>query len=201
LAELLHRVRSLVLEGALGRHVLTVWNTYKDLACQGGCPWSAMASHTPLDLSAVGREPSWILAGALYAPSRLHAEAAQEALLSLRTTVQDLRLLDPDSGVAVEAVPRCWAPHSSEYEVRLLAEAFFSTGPGQTGTRSLRRVSTLPSATGRPRRRTGTQTIEELVLGHGYEPQIGFDLSDPRTIEAFVTIAYDRETRRGRTGQ
>jgi 4-cresol dehydrogenase (hydroxylating) len=194
LAELLHRVRSLVLEGALGRHVLTVWNTYKDLACQGGYPWSAMANHTPLDLSAVGREPSWILAGALYAPSRLHAAAAQEALLSLRTTVQDLRLLDPDSGVAVEAAP-----------------AFLGT-PTARNTRSVYwRKRSSPQGPARPEHDhcgvfqlcpllpagrdavPALKTIEELVLGHGYEPQIGFDLSDPRTIEAFVTIAYDRD--------
>ncbi|MDQ1745091.1 MAG: 4-cresol dehydrogenase (hydroxylating) flavoprotein subunit [Pseudonocardiales bacterium] len=194
LAGVLELLRPMLLDGSLGRSLFTVWNRYKYAACRQSYPWEAMRGEVPLDLAAVGTQPDWLFTGALYAPSVAHARVARHALANLTGVVASFRILEPEDPEFHRAAPK-----------------FLGT-PGPDNLRSMywRKPRGMPDSPEPERDRCGVlqlcpllpmggdalpaiQDIESLALAHGFEPQIGFDCTDPRTIEAFVTLSFDRD--------
>jgi 4-cresol dehydrogenase (hydroxylating) len=194
LAELLERLRPLLLDGALGRSLFTVWNTYKYVAARSRYPWSAMNGAVPLDLPVLGTQPEWLFSGALYAPTAAHAAATTDALMGLGDVLAALRILDPGSDEAIHAAPTFLGTPSgrnlSSIYWRKPGRLAGSPAPERDRCGILHLCPLLPMG---HEAAEVLRRIEAQVLAHGFEPQIGFDCADARTIEVFVTIAYDRD--------
>jgi 4-cresol dehydrogenase (hydroxylating) len=194
LGRLLGALQPLILARALGPALCTVWNRYKRLACSGRYPWQAMDGITPLDLGRIGLAEDWEISGALYAPSAGHEAAAREALSSIGDRLQSLAYVDEDHDSFAAASPGFLGVPSP----RNLSSVYWrKRDGGEAGAAPERdRCGVIQFAPLLPFGEGSTAAlglIERIVRDAGFEPQIGFDCADPRTIEAYVTIAYDRD--------
>lgn len=198
LRELLDPLQKRVLHRAFGRALLTVWNRYKMLACAGPYPWAAMDGAVPLDLSRLGVEADWFLSGALYAPSDAHEAAARQALESLSDRFRSLTFLDrSDAGFAAASGAFLGEPGRRNLGSLYWRKRGDARPPDSTAAPERDRCGVIQLCPLLPFEALGATAalglIERSVRRWGFEPQIGFDLSDPATIEAYLTIVYDRD--------
>lgn len=192
--------------GIPGRAAITVWNAYKVLATSGGYPWKDMRDRTPLDLDAIGAADEWLVAGAIYAPSRAHAELDQRALEeSIRPATMDFASAYPSPEQPVEGADRfLGAP--AEHNLQCLrwrkptpgaapgAEpgAIAGSGPVDLAAERIGVLWMCPLIAAGPPGAQVLVQLERLILRHGFEPQIGLVVDERPLIEAFAAIVYDR---------
>jgi 4-cresol dehydrogenase (hydroxylating) len=187
-------MRRLIMTGALGDFALGFWNSYKVLARLGSYPWVAMQGETPLGRGRLNSGLAWFASGAIYAPSDGHAQAAtaslQRALAQAPAVALHIDNIDP-----------------------LSDDSLYLGVPSDANLRSMywRKVGDPPPVVAPERDRCGViwlcpllpfvgsvcasivERIEASMLAMGFEPNIGFSCQNPRAIEAYVGIMYDRD--------
>lgn len=153
-----------------------------------------MAGATPLDLDRIGETDDWRLSGALYAPTAAHAAAAIHSLHELRGVIPELEVLDPAGHEAKSVSP---AFLGVPRERNLTSMGWRKRGPLSSPPQpEADRCGVLQACLLLPFGAAAVPLlakIEGIAMGHGLEAQIGFDGDDPRCIESFVTLCYDRD--------
>jgi 4-cresol dehydrogenase (hydroxylating) flavoprotein subunit len=196
LASVVEGFRRLMLDGSLGTPALTFWNSYKVLARAGQYPWQAMQGETPLALDRIGVAPDWHVSGALYGPSAEHVALAERSLRRAMSAELEQLAVVQLSGDAINA-------H---------AGLFVGTpDAANLGSMYWRKPAGVPDDPDPDRDRCGliwlcpalpfrgsdciaaVEIIERIVLRAGFEPNIGFNALNPRALDVFVAIAYDRD--------
>jgi 4-cresol dehydrogenase (hydroxylating) len=196
LASVIERFRRLVLNGSLGTPALTFWNSYKVLARAGQYPWQAMQGATPLALDRVGVAPDWHVSGALYGPSFEHVALAEQSLRRAMSAELEELVVERLCGDAIDARAGLFV---GTPDAANLASLYWRKAAGVPGDPDPDRdrcgliwlCPTLPFRGSDCMR--AVEIIERTLLRAGFEPNIGFNALDPRALDGFVAISYDRD--------
>lgn len=180
--------------GIAGRAAITVWNAYKVLATRGGYPWERMRGGTPLCLDAIGAANQWLVSGAIYSPSRAHAELDRKALEeSIRPTIVDFAAAFSSPEQPIEGADHfLGAPGENNLRCLRWRKRAPASGPVDLTAERIGVIWLCPLVAAGPLGAEVLAQLEQLVLRHGFEPQVGMVVDERPLIEAFVAIIYDR---------
>ncbi|MFM9970688.1 MAG: FAD-binding oxidoreductase [Burkholderiales bacterium] len=198
LAPAIDALRVLLQDGAIHSHSVTLWNSYKLAARAGRYPWSSTQGRTPLDMRARFGAAHWHGSVAIHAAS----EALAEAALAHTREVLKPGVLDWKEAQREQLPPQDQA----------LAEPGNPTGANVASVYWRKKSAAPPVADADPDRdRCGViwmcpalplegavvaqviAGIEQRILAHGFEPNIGMNPVSPRVLDVYVSLMYDRE--------
>ncbi|WP_454714058.1 FAD-binding oxidoreductase [Caulobacter segnis] len=166
---------ALIEEGALGPFAASLWNRGK------------LEARSP-DAAA----PSWRLAGALYAPGPLHEMAA---IAALRDGIPSVEIIgEGQPGHAVVSGRFLGEPTLENvlglYRTRT-GPPPVAPDPDRDGCGVLWVCPSIPALGARV---AGAMAlVDQILAAHGFTPNLGFNLDDRRTVQAFAAIVYDRD--------
>lgn len=183
------RWRDATFDQYLGRFTCNIWNQAKIVAVRSG-------SLKIDSIDSIGREPvgDWYCSGALYAPAADMAEVQCDHLTRIASDCQELSIFDTQSidPNVDEGSPFLGTPFTDNLASMYAAKSFVKMPPeperdncGFIHFCPLLPMSSVASDM--------LKFIGDYVADRGFVPQIGFDGVDPRFIEAYVSIAYDRD--------
>jgi 4-cresol dehydrogenase (hydroxylating) len=194
---LVDSLQRLVMRNVLSEHSVSLWNTYKILPRLGRYPWQVTDGKTPLTLRKMGRAEPWFFCGATYSPSPAIAAAERELIATaLAPHVASLDFTDSGSN------PELWTKAGT-----------FVGAPTDENALTVywRKDGPRPAALDPDKDRCGVRwiclampfdgalvaaaaaMIEDTVPRAGFEPIVGLECTNARSLHAFVAIYYDRD--------
>lgn len=195
LAPLLDTVRDLQQDEVLQTNCFSLWNSYKRMAALGRYPWTVVNGKTPLSLRGLkGCEP-WLGTGAIYAASpELGRSIRRIVERTIEPLVHELKFATSRSRNDVVS----FLGHPSDDNVRSVYwRKPQSPAPGRSvdpdrdccGVIWLCPVLPLVG----DEVLAAVRSLESLVHAHGFEPNIGLNCIEGRSVHLFLAILYDRD--------
>jgi 4-cresol dehydrogenase (hydroxylating) len=180
--------------GIANRAAITVWNAYKVLATRGGYPWDSMRGRTPLNLDAIGAADEWLVSGAIYAPSRAHAELDRGALEeSIRPATVDFAVAFSSPEQPAEGADRfLGAPGEKNLQCLRWRKPAARSGTVDLTAERIGVIWLCPLVAAGPLGADVLARLEQIILRHGFEPQVGMVVDERPLVEVFAAIVYDR---------
>lgn len=196
LQQALDAFRPLLLHRVVDEHCLTFWNVYKLLAREQQYPWLEMQDSTPLAPTHLEHLQRWYGCVALYSASEMHGVASQQLVRqALQETVDELHFVTshehPEFFVdnLFLGVPSSQNVQSTYWRKR--SDIPGEMNPDRDGCGVIWICPVFPMD-GKTIATLSTR-IEEMILSHGLEPNLGMVCCSGRHVRMFVAIVYDRE--------
>lgn len=185
LAGAVDALRNLVQSGALEPRCLSFWNEYKRRASEGRYPWRETRGQTPLHLP----DRKWTVLASVHAPSEGVASALRQHLVDATHALGTEHWWDEaPTEPTVRGTPTDANLGSVYWRSRSVAKG--ALDPSRDGCGLIWLCHVLPFDGERVVR--AVDRVEVLMLGEGFEPNIGFQVSSARAVRFFTAIAYDR---------
>lgn len=196
LPPLVARLRDLLLRGVLEENAVSLWNSYKVLACVGRYPWKLTGGRTPLALGAGAGRGAWHAAGLLHAESDEHAQALRALVEpALREVVRDSSFVDVEGSGAPLEVPGLLGA-ALDGNVRMAYWRKRTPPPARMDPDhdrcGLIWICPLLPLDGAPVVEA-VRTAEETITTASFEPILALQCVSPRAAHAFFAIVYDRD--------